>query len=158
MYGYSPYSSRFYNSPYSFYNQPIRNDFSMLSTSVLAFNPDGKLDWDHSLKADDERKPALEQVADFWCDKNKIVIATKSESDLIVQVRFKNNEILGDTVQILKNKPTDVVRDETDGEGGVRHWYGDKFYVWGYQTVKDPELKFEDRTRSVFYLIKVDAY
>lgn len=158
MYGYSPYSSRFYNSPYSFYNQATRSDFSMLSTSVLAFSPDGKLDWDHSLKADDERKPALEQVADFWCDKNKIVIATKSESDLIVQVRFKNNEVLGDTVQILKNKPTDLVRDETDGEGGVRHWYGDKFYVWGYQTVKDPELRFEDRTRSVFYLIKVDAY
>jgi hypothetical protein len=158
MYGYSPYSSRFYNSPYSYYNQPVHNDFSMLSTSVLAFNPDGKLDWDHSLKADDGRKPALEQVADFWSDKNKIVIATKSENDLIVKARFKNNEILADTVKILQNKPTDVVRDETDGEGGVRHWYRDKFYVWGYQTIKDPEMRFEDRTRSVFYLIKVDAY
>jgi len=158
MYGYSPYSSRFYNSPYNFYNQPLHNDFSMLSSSVLAFNPDGKLDWDHSLKAEDDRRPTLEQVADFWCDKNKIVIATKDESELIVKARFKNNEISADTVKILLKKPTEVVKEDTDGEGGVRHWYGNKFYVWGYQTIKDPEMRFEDRTRSVFYLIKVDAY
>jgi hypothetical protein len=158
MYGYSPFASRYYNSPYNFYNQAARSDFLMQSTSVLAFSPDGKLEWDHSLKADDDRKPALEQVADFWCDKNKIVIATKSESDLVVKARFKNNESASDTVQVLLKKPTEIVRDETNGEGGVRHWYGNKFYVWGYQTVKDPEMRFEDRNRSVFYLIKVDAY
>jgi hypothetical protein len=158
MYGYSPFASRYYNSPYNFYNQAARSDFLMQSTSVLAFSPDGKLEWDHSLKADDERKPALEQLADFWCDKNKIVIATKSESDLVVKARFKNDEAASDTVQVLLKKPTEIVREETNGEGGVRHWYGNKFYVWGYQTVKDPEMRFEDRTRSVFYLIKVDAY
>ncbi|MEI9917873.1 MAG: hypothetical protein WDO14_03615 [Bacteroidota bacterium] len=157
-YGYSPFASRYYNSPYNFYNQASRSDYAMLSTSVLAFNPDGKLEWDHSLKADDQRKPALEQVADFWCDKNKIVIATKSESDLVVRARFRNNESEEDTVKVLLKKPTDVVREETNGEGGVRHWYGNKFYVWGYQTVKDPEMRFENRTRDVFYLIKVNAY
>lgn len=156
--GYSPFASRYYNSPYNFYNQAARSDFLMQSTSVLAFSPDGKLEWDHSLKADDERKPALEQLADFWCDQNKIVIATKSESDLVVKARFKDNETESDTVQVLLKKPTEIVRDETNGEGGVRHWYGNKFYVWGYQTVKDPEMRFENRSRSVFYLIKVDAY
>lgn len=158
MYGYSPFASRYYNSPYNFYNQAVRNDVSMLSTSVLAFNADGKLDWDHSLKVDDERKPNLEQAADFWCDKNKIVIATKTESDLVVKARFKNNETAGDTIKVLMRKTTDVVREETDDEGGVRHWFGNKFYVWGYQTVRDQEMKFEDRNRSVFYIIKVDAY
>ena len=44
MNGYSPFSNRYYNSPYNFYNQPVHNDISMLSTSVLAFNPDGSLD------------------------------------------------------------------------------------------------------------------
>lgn len=158
MYGYSPFASRYYNSPYNYYNQPVRNDVSMLSTSVLAFNADGKLDWDHSLKVDDERKPTLEQAADFWCDRNKIVIATKSENELFVKARFKNNETAGDTLKVLMRKPTDVAREDTSDEGGVRHWFGNKFYVWGYQTVKDPEMKFEERTRSVFYIIKVDAY
>ncbi|HEX8061491.1 MAG TPA: hypothetical protein VF473_11175, partial [Cyclobacteriaceae bacterium] len=77
---------------------------------------------------------------------------------LIVKARFKDNETASDTVEVLKRKPAEVVREETNGEGGVRHWYGNKFYVWGYQTVKDPEMRFEDRTRSVFYLIKIDAY
>lgn len=156
-YGYSPYASRFYNSPYNYYNNTVRSDFSMLSTSVLAFSSDGKLDWDHSLKADDARKQQLEQVADFWSDKNKIVIVTKVEEELIVKVRFKSDDISSDTVKILMKKPTDVSRESNDGEGGVRHWFGKSFYVWGYQTVKDPEVRFEDRTRTVFYLVKVDA-
>ncbi|HZY81606.1 MAG TPA: hypothetical protein VFE50_18915 [Cyclobacteriaceae bacterium] len=158
MYGYSPFASRYYNSPYNLYNTAVHNDISMLSTSVLAFNPDGKLDWDHSMKVDDERKPSIEQAADFWCDRNKIVIAAKTESELVVKARFKNNESSGDTLKVLMKKPTDIVRDETEDEGGVRHWYGNKFYVWGYQDVRDPEMKFEDRNRSVFYIIKLDAY
>lgn len=158
MYGYSPFASRYYNSPYNFYNQPAHSDVTMLSSSVLAFNAEGKLDWDHSLKVDDERKPNLEQAADFWCDKNKIVIATKSDSELFVKARFKNNETAGDTIKVLMRKSTDVVREDTDDEGGVRHWFGNKFYVWGYQQVKDPEMRFEDRHRSVFYIIKVNAY
>ena len=76
----------------------------------------------------------------------------------VLKARFKNNESASDTVQVLLKKPTETVRDESNSEGGVRHWYGNKFYVWGYQTVKDPEMRFEDRNRSVFYLIKVDAY
>lgn len=156
-YGYSPYASRYYNSPYNFYNNTVRNDFSMLSTSVLAFTSDGKLEWDHSLKADDSRKQQLEQVADFWSDKNKIVIVTKVENDLVLKVRFKNDEVVNDTVKLLLKKPTDLVREDSDDEGGVRHWFGKSFYVWGYQTVKDPEVRFEDRTRSVFYLVKVNA-
>lgn len=157
-YGYSPFASRYYNSPYNFYNSPVHTDYTMLSTSVLAFNPDATLDWDHSMKVDDERKPALEQMGDFWCDRNKIVIASKTESELYVKARFKNNEYSADTLKVLMKKPTDVVREDTDEEGGVRHWYGRSFYVWGYQTVKDPEVKFEDRNRSVFYVIKMDAY
>jgi hypothetical protein len=155
-YGYSPYSQRYYNSPFN-YNQQTPNNVMLLSTSVVAFNPDGRLDWDHSLKVNDERRAALEQGADFWCDRNKIVIATKSESDLVVKARFKNNEYTGDTLKVLMNKPTETVKDETDDDGGVRHWYQNKMYVWGYHTVKDPQ-RVEDRTRSVFYIIKINAY
>ncbi len=155
-YGYSPYSSRYYNSPYNYYPQAL-NHFTMLSTSVLAFGADGRLDWDHSLKVDDDRRAALEQAADFWCDRNKIVIATKSESELVVKARFKNNESAGDTLKLMMKKPTESVRDEAREDGGIRYWYNNHMYVWGYHTVKDAE-KVEDRTRSVFYMIKINAW
>ncbi len=156
-YPYSPFSSRYYNSPYTYSNQPVSVDYSILSTSVVAFSADGRLDWDHSLKVDDHRRPTLEQAADFWCNKNKIVIAAKDESELVVKSRFKNNESSGDTLKVITRRPNETIRDETKDDGGVRHWYGNRFYVWGYQSVRDPEAK-DDKNRSVFYLIKANVY
>jgi len=151
---YNPFSSRYYNSPYS-YGQPVSSSIKVIQSTVVVFRPDGKLEWDHSARVDGTDRDVLEQVSDFWCDKNKIVIATKMESDLTSKARFKNDESVSDTTSILLKNPSDVVRDESHGEGGVRHWFSNTLYVWGYQTLKDPTA--EDRIRNVFYIVKVDA-
>jgi hypothetical protein len=151
---YSPFNSRYYNSPYN-YGQPISSSVRVVQSAVVAFRPDGRLEWDHSIKVDSKDRGVLEQASDFWCDKNRIVIATKLESDLSSKVRFKNDESQADTVSIMLKNPGDVVREEAEEEGGVRYWYGNKFYLWGYQTLKDPTA--EDKVRSVFYIVKVDA-
>jgi hypothetical protein len=160
-YGYnyfSPYSSRYYNSPYN-YGQPASSSVRVLQSAVVVFNEDGKLDWDHSIKIDNEERAALEQASDFWCDKNRIVIANKMESELTTKVRYRNNEEASDTVRIMLKNEQEVLKDETKDEGGVRFWYGNKFFVWGYQTLKDPALNIlEDRNRTVFYIVKVDAH
>lgn len=158
MYGYSPYSSRFYNSPYNFNPQQMSVSVNIISSSVVAFGSDGRLEWDHSLKLKDMQRQALEQSSDFWSDANKIVISNKKESELFIKTRLKNEEVGGDTLHVLQRNPNDIVRDETEEDGGVRHWFNNKLYIWGYQTVRDPEGSYEDRTRSVFYLIKADAY
>jgi hypothetical protein len=159
-YGYNylnPYSSRYYNSPYSNGSQIVYST-RVVQSAVVVFGPDGKLDWDHSLKVDNEERNTLEQASDFWCDKNRIVITNKMEKDLTTKVRFRNEEDITDTVQIMLKNNQEVVRDETKDEGGVRFWYGNKFFVWGYQTLKHPAMNIlEDRTRTVFYIVKVDA-
>jgi len=162
-YGYnyfSPYSSRFYNSPYNYgYGQPTTSSVKIMQSAVVVFNSDGKLDWDHSLKVENDERSALEQSSDFWSDKNRIVIANKLESELNVKVRYRNDEESSDTVPIMLKNQQEVLRDETRDEGGVRFWYGNKFYIWGYQTLRDPTLSIlEDRNRTVFYLVKADAY
>jgi hypothetical protein len=159
-YGYnyfSPYSSRFYNSPYN-YGQPVSSSVKILQSAVVVFNSEGKLD-DHSLKVDNEDRTALEQASDFWCDRNRIVIANKMESDLTTKVRYRNDEEVSDTLRIMLKNEQEILRDETRDEGGVRHWYDNKFYVWGYQTLRDPALSIlEDRNRTVFYIVKLDAH
>lgn len=155
MYPFSPYASRYYNSPYSFSAPSQSSDVRVLNSTVAVLNSDGKLEWDHSLPLDDKRKPALEQAADFWFTQNKIVLASKDESDIIIKARFKNNEVESDTLKTLLKNPTDLIRSESKEDEGVRHWYGNNFYVWGYQSLKDPTIVNEDRTRSVFYLVKL---
>ena len=36
---------------------------------------------------------------------------------------------------------------------GILHWVGNSFYMWGYQTVRNPNN--EEKVREVFYLNKV---
>jgi hypothetical protein len=158
MYNYSPFSNRFYNSPYNYQSQPYSSDVNIQSSSVIAFAPDGRLEWDHCLKLKDVHRPALEQSSDFWCNNSKIVISNKRESELFVKARFKNDETSGDTLKIMQRTPEEIVRDETREDGGVRFWFGSQMYLWGYQTVRDPLQPVDDRVRSVFYIIKADAY
>lgn len=151
---YSPYTSRYYNSPYN-NTQPLTSSVKVIQSAVVAFGPDGKLEWDHSLRVDNEERNALEQASDFLCDRNSILIMNKMESELTFKERFKNDESRSDTVKIILKNPADAVRDESDDSGGVRHWYNDTFYTWGYHTVKDPTA--DERLRNVFYIVKIDA-
>jgi hypothetical protein len=153
--GYSPYSNRYYNSPYT--SQPISSAVKVMQSAVVEFRPDGKLEWDHSLTVENDDHSALEQASDFWVDKNSIMIVNKTESELQSKVRFKNNESVSDTIKVMLKNPGDVVRDESNDEGGVRLWYNKTFYLWGYQTLKDPTAESASRVRDVFYIIKVDA-
>ena len=45
------------------------------------------------------------------------------------------------------------VRHEREQNGGILHWVGNSFYMWGYQTIRNPNN--EERVREVFYLNKV---
>lgn len=155
MYPFSPYASRYYNSPYSFSGPSQSSDVRVLCSSVASFTADGKLEWDHSLPLDDKRKPALEQASDFWFASNKIVLASKDESNIFVKTRYKNNEVEADTLKIMLKNATDLIRNESKEDEGVRYWYSSYFYVWGYQSLKDPTIATDDRTRSVFYLVKL---
>jgi hypothetical protein len=51
------------------------------------------------------------------------------------------------------NHPGDYVRSETN-DGRIRHWYGNNFYMYGYQTVKYEDGKVKD----IFFVnrIKID--
>lgn len=156
MYPFTPYANRYYNSPYSYGNMPQNSDIHVLESLVAVFSSDGKLEWDHSLKLDNHRKPSLEQSSDFWSNKNKIAIATKKESEIWIKERFKNDEVRSDTLKIMLKNPTDVIRSETKEDEGIRFWYGNNFYVWGYQSLRDPSLS-EDKNRSVFYIVKLNV-
>lgn len=153
-YPFTPYSSRYYNSPYSMYNSMVSNEVRLLSASVVSFNPEGKLYFDNSLSLGEKRKPTLEQASDFWATHDKIVIGYKNESDLFFNTRFEGNESTADTVKVMMKNPTEQVRSESKEDEGIRHWYSNRFYVWGYQSVRDPSLS-TDKNRSVFYIVKL---
>ncbi len=162
--GYSPYgpyggfNNRYYNTPYNYNNNnPIHNtEVKMLESAVVLFDNTGLPDWDESLELNDIKYPALEQVSDFADNDKGIMMAYKKNSEIFSKKAFihdSNSEM--DTTKIKLKNEADVVRNEAEGDGGVRHWYNNYFYTWGYQSIKDPSKKAEDPNRHVFYINKL---
>lgn len=164
-YGYGPYWPGGYYYPGmgrmyrpAMYGPNMRNsdDIKSLQTTVVAFNSDGKVMWDESFKLEEIKMPGVEQVADFNLADDRVFFLYKKESDLKVKTIFLSDGESQESLEKIKaSEDLDEIRSEKEYEGGVRHWYKDAFYVWGYQTIRNNTK--EDRIRDVFYINKVVA-
>ena len=172
----SPYGRPYYANPYYYYNpfwpgyypgmrmyrpyaygDPTRSNdnVKLHETVAVGFNAEGKVTWDQSIVLDEIKRPALEQVSDFYTDDENLHFLYKKESELMIKsVSLEEGSATEATEKIRLMEPSEEVRSEKELEDGVRHWFGNAFYVWGYHTVKNPE-KEENRVRDVFYINKV---
>jgi hypothetical protein len=172
----NPYGPPFYGNPYYYYNpfwpgyypgmrmyrpyaygDPTRNsdNIKFHETVAIAFDPKGNVVWDQSVVLDEVKRPTLEQVSDIYSDGDKLHFLYKKESELKIKtISIQDGTSTEIAEKIKLNEPGEEIRSEKDMEDGVRHWMGNTFYVWGYQTIRDPGRK-ENRTRDVFYINKV---
>jgi hypothetical protein len=153
--GYYP-GMRMYRSPYMYGNNTKSSDqIRTLSTSVISYDPKGKLLWDESIKLEDASSAALEQEGDFYFHDGLVTMIYKKESELkIKQVEVESGNVEEKTEKLKLQDPADEIRSEMDEEGGLSFWSGNSFYVWGYHTIRNVTRK-EDRVREVFYINKI---
>ena len=152
--GYYP-GMRMYR-PYSYSpNAKNADEFKTYATVLMAFDSKGKLLWDHSMKIEEVKKPSLEQISEFYFSGSDVCFLYKKESELkIKSISIDGgNEHEEKNEKIRLNDPLDEIRDEREADGGVKHWVGNTFFVWGYQTLRNNTK--EDRVRDVFYVNKV---
>jgi hypothetical protein len=176
-YSNSPYGNPYFTNPYNYYNPfsigyypgmryrpgPMQSfnpntktdEIKTFESVLLAFDPQGNLRWDHSMKLENISRPSLDQVSDFYYTGSEVVFLYKNDSDIKIKtvVLGKDGTIEG-SQKIKLKEPADEIRHEKEGEGGLKHWVQNSFYVWGYQTIRNPDLK-ENRVRDVFYINKL---
>ncbi|HEY0740638.1 MAG TPA: hypothetical protein VGD40_04215 [Chryseosolibacter sp.] len=155
FWGYYP-GMRMYRPAYGYGNNNRNpDDIKAYASIVVAFDAQGKPKWDQSLSLDEMKKPSLEQVSDYYFGEKNVVILYKKESELKAKtIEIRNGEAKELTEKIKLNEAEDEIRHEREFEDGVKFWYGNSFYAWGYHTVRNVHNK-EDRTRDVFYINKV---
>lgn len=154
----TPYTNRYYNQPY-IYDNPVRNssEVRMLQTLVVKLGDHGKVEKDVSMRLEDIKQPILEQVGDFLILKDSIVLAYKKENEIFYQKEVGDSEEkpLVKQSKVNLRGPNDALKKEDEDQGGVRFWYGNHFYVWGYQRIQGTTEEGE-QTRFVFYVNRID--
>lgn len=155
-YGFNPYMNRYYNSPYMYNNYSQQTAaVTMQQALLMFFDQDGRLDWDQAHPFVDMKMPALEQASDFAYTNSRIIMLHKKDKLLAWRSGYLQEEFSLESTEPIKLKnDSDVLRTEDASEGAVRHWYGNTFFVWGYQHIKNPQDE-DDRNRNVFYINKV---
>lgn len=158
-YYYNPYGSGYYPGmrmyrPYYGNNVKNADEIKTYSSVLVAFDATGKPRWDQSIKLDEIKRPSLDQVADYYYANPNVYFVYKKESDLMVKtIAISDGSAEEVTEKIMLKEPHEEIRNEKEEEGGVRHWVGNSFYIWGYQTVRNAQNK-DDRNRDVFYINK----
>jgi hypothetical protein len=161
-YGYSPYGynpimmNRSYNSPYYPYGLPERNsEVSMLYSSLVIFDSQGKVKEDFGFKFDDMKLPTLEQISDFRIAENFVQFYKKERTVYVLSNWSDGNAPEQDTVQLNLKLAHDIVKNEAEEQGGVRHWFGPYLYAWGFETIKNKTESTADPIRYVYYINKL---
>ncbi|MGC4022019.1 MAG: hypothetical protein QM734_08785 [Cyclobacteriaceae bacterium] len=140
-----------YYSPFNSYT-PI-NDIHVTNAALVFFDRHGKMVSDLSLKFPDIKLVSKEQVSDFVSIKDTTVMICKDKKDIIA--KFSDNN--GDHSREEKITPalkdvSETIRSETQDNSGIRRWYGNFFYVYGYHVLRNASDK---NTRDVFYINKI---
>lgn len=161
-YGYSPYGynpmmmNRYYNSPYNPYGSTGRNaDVTMLLSSLILFDKEGKHKDDFGFKLNELKLGALEQTSDFLAGEHFVQFYKSERNVFFSSSWMDDNPAEIDTIKIQLKSAADVVRNESDEQGGVRYWYGRYAYAWGYETIKNKVDPEKDPIRHVYYVNKI---
>jgi hypothetical protein len=162
-YSYNPYGSR-YGSYYPgsgmyntndgrYYGDNVNNaiEIRTVQSQVILFTPTGEVIADYSIDLDDIKMPTLNQITDFYLDKDDLYFFYKKESDLIIKkINLQDGQVSESTQKVKMKSPMDVIRSEGK-DSRIRHLYGKNFYMYGYQSVK-----FEDgQSKDIFYINRV---
>jgi hypothetical protein len=149
-------TSRLYRPQGYSANVANEEEIKTYSSSLLSFNSKGILENDYSIKLEDVKISSFHQVTDVNFHKGIIVFLYKKKNSLYFKRIDPTNEEIIEENQLVKLKDSfDEFRNEEESSGGVRQWYSEFFFTWGYQTVRNIKAETTDKTREVFYINKL---
>ena len=121
---------------------------------VIAFNDAGKILYDNSFEINDVLSYQLDQLVSVNIQDGKLILLYTYENVI------RSKIIQGD--QVLEGKSfneielafeNDIVHNNDSEVGGLKKWYGDYFFAYGVQKIKN--VASAQLQREVFYINKI---
>jgi hypothetical protein len=150
---YSPYYRRY--SPAAYGNNVVNPDDVTKSHSTLVnFSSSGDVLWDISLKFSNLKTGSLVQLSEAAITQDSVFLLYKKDSELKIKSFNLNTKESNESIQKIKlNSQLDNVRGERKEVGEISRWFGNTYYVWGYQTIRNRNNTVKNRT--VLYINKL---
>lgn len=123
---------------------------------VAGFDKEGRLLWDNSFEINDVVSFNLEKFVNASVEKDRIVLLYLYENVVRSKIISNNKVLEGKAFNDIKLKfEDDVVKNNENKAGGLQHWYGNTFFGFGVQTLKNTKGALVGGTRDVFYINKI---
>ncbi len=148
----STMSYDFYGRPMPYYYN-VFDGYRYFNAFAVSVNREGDLQWTNGIKIWDKRSMELRKSVDFIVDSNTVVMFYNHNGKIHSKV-VEGYERLGNVekTRISTKYISDVQLENS--EGMIRHWYGDNFLAYGYQTLRNSEAGGGSK-RRVFYFNKL---
>lgn len=148
----STMSYDFYGRPMPYYYS-VFDGFRYFNAFVVNFDSEGNLNWSNGIKIWDKRTMHLQKSVEAWQDSTNLVIFYNHDGKIHSKVIDGYNQLGNVEKTRIATKYAGDVQIESS-EGMIRHWYGNYFLAYGYQTLRNNQLGGGSK-RRVFYFNKL---
>lgn len=143
----------FYGRPMPYYYN-VFDGYRYFNAFTVCVDPEGDLVWSNGIKIWDKRSTELRKSVDVFIDSADVVMFYNYEGKIISKVVDGYVQLGNVEKTKIATKYTGDVQIESSG-GMIRHWYGDCFLAYGYQTLRNSQLGGGSK-RRVFYFNKLE--
>ena len=150
---YGSYSSFSY---YPGYGNLAFEGYKYTHAVVIAFSPKGELVYDNSFEINDVQTYQLDQLVSLNVQDGKVILLYTYE-DVIRSKIIQGNEVLEGKAfnEIELAFENDIIGNNNSEVGGLKKWYGDYFFAYGVQRIKNLAPTGVNMNREVFYINKI---
>lgn len=123
---------------------------------VMGFDAAGDLRWDNSFEINDVVSYDLTRYVSINPRQEEIVLLYNYEDVLQSKVISRDEVLNGKTSEEIRLAfDNDQLRESEVNDSGLEYWYGDYFYAFGVQKIKNLQDTDVGLNREVFYINKI---
>ncbi len=151
---YPKYNNANFNYSYGFTRS--FDGYKYTHAVIIAFDADGKLVYDNSFEINDVLTFQLKQMVNVSVQDHKVILLYTYENVIRSKI-IQGDEVLEGKAfnEIALAFENDIIRTNNTKMGGLKKWYGDYFFAYGVQKIKNLTPGGIEMNRKVFYVNKI---
>lgn len=151
--------SGFFTRPgygYSSNSELVFDGYRYTHSTILAFDANGKLQWDNTFEINDVKTFNLEQFVKIKESKEKITLLYLFNNTLRSKVIAGRSVVENKSIEPIKTlMEGDVVNNDLTILNKLEYWYGDYLFAYGIQNLTNTKQIGGQSERTVFFINKL---